>query len=88
MYMQGTIEVGAFDAKTHFSELLRKIEKGIRVTVTKNGRPVATLTKATDDTTRACDACRRIEARAKRIASRGKPVTLKEIGKWKTDGRA
>ena len=56
MYMQGTIEVGAFDAKTHFSELLRKIEKGIRVTVTKNGRPVATLTKATDDTTRARDA--------------------------------
>jgi len=88
MYMQGTIEVGAFDAKTHFSELLRKIEKGIRVTVTKNGRPVATLTKATDDTTRARDACFRIEARAKRIASRGKPVTLKEIGKWKTDGRA
>ena len=88
MYMQGTIEVGAFDAKTHFSELLRKIEKGIRVTVTKNGRPVATLTKATDDTARARDACRRIEARAKRIASRDKPVTLKEIGKWKTDGRA
>lgn len=86
--MQGTIEVGAFDAKTHFSELLRKIEKGIRVTVTKNGRPVATLTKATDDTTRARDACFRIEARAKHIASRGKPVTLKEIGKWKTDGRA
>ena len=77
--MQGTIEVGAFDAKTHFSELLRKIEKGITVTVTKNGRPVATLTKATADTTRARDACRRIEARAKLIASRGKPVSLKEI---------
>ena len=84
--MQGTIEVGAFDAKTHFSELLRKIEKGI--TVTKNGRPVATLTKVTADTTRARDACRRIEARAKLIASRGKPVSLKEINKWKTDGRA
>ena len=86
--MQGTIEVGAFDAKTHFSELLRKIEKGITVTVTKNGRPVATLTKATDDTARACDACRRIEARAKLIASRGKPLSLKELDKWKTDGRA
>ena len=85
--MQGTIEVGAFDAKTHFSELLRKIEKGITVTVTKNGRPVATLTKATADTTRARDACRRSEARAKPIASRGKPGSPKEINKWKTEGR-
>lgn len=86
--MQGTIEVGAFDAKTHFSELLRKIEKGITVTVTKNGRPVATLTKTTGDNTRALDACRRIETRAKLIASRGKAVTLKQINKWKADGRA
>jgi prevent-host-death family protein len=32
--------VGIFDAKTHLSEL---IERGETVTITKHGRPVATL---------------------------------------------
>jgi prevent-host-death family protein len=33
--------VGVFDAKTHLSEL---IESGEAVTITKHGKPVATLT--------------------------------------------
>ncbi len=35
--------VGAFDAKTHFSELLKEVEKGGQVIVTKHGRPIAKL---------------------------------------------
>jgi prevent-host-death family protein len=35
--------VGAFEAKTHFSELLERIEKGEEVTITKHGTPVAKL---------------------------------------------
>jgi prevent-host-death family protein len=35
--------VGAFAAKTHFSELLKEVEKGEQVVITKHGRPVAKL---------------------------------------------
>lgn len=35
--------VGAFDAKTHFSELLKEVEQGGVVIITKHGRPVAKL---------------------------------------------
>ncbi len=35
--------VGAFDAKTHFSALLDKVEDGEQIIITKHGRPVAKL---------------------------------------------
>lgn len=35
--------VGAYDAKTHFSELLEKVESGEEVTITRHGTPVARL---------------------------------------------
>jgi prevent-host-death family protein len=35
--------VGAYDAKTHFSELLEKAEAGFEITITKHGTPVARL---------------------------------------------
>jgi prevent-host-death family protein len=38
--------VGAFDAKTHFSELLKEVEQGGQVIITKHGRPVAKLLPA------------------------------------------
>ena len=34
-------EIGAFDAKTRLSEILRKVEQGERFTITKRGRAVA-----------------------------------------------
>lgn len=39
--------VGAFEAKTHFSALLDKVEKGEQITITKHGRVVAKLVPAT-----------------------------------------
>jgi prevent-host-death family protein len=36
-------EVGAFEAKTHFSSLLDQVERGEQITITKHGRPVARL---------------------------------------------
>jgi len=35
--------VGAYDAKTHFSELLERVESGEEITITKHGTPVARL---------------------------------------------
>lgn len=38
--------VGAFEAKTRLSELLARVSKGERVTITKHGTPVAELIPA------------------------------------------
>ena len=35
--------VGAYDAKTHFSELLERVVKGEEVTITRHGAPVARM---------------------------------------------
>lgn len=37
------ITVGAFEAKTHLSALLDRVEAGEEVVITKHGRPVARL---------------------------------------------
>ena len=37
------ITVGAFDAKTHLSSLLKKVAKGEEVLITRRGVPVARL---------------------------------------------
>jgi prevent-host-death family protein len=36
-------EVGSFDAKNRFSELLAKAERGEEIVITRRGRPVAKL---------------------------------------------
>jgi len=43
------VTVGAFEAKTHLSELLARVETGEQVTITKHGRPVARLVPVADD---------------------------------------
>lgn len=40
------ITVGAFDAKTHLSSLLDRVERGEEVVITRHGRPVARLVSA------------------------------------------
>ena len=42
-------EIGAFEAKTKLSELLRKVEQGERFTITVRGRAVANLAPVTPD---------------------------------------
>lgn len=37
-------EIGAFEAKTHLSNLLDRVEYGERFTITRHGKPVALLT--------------------------------------------
>lgn len=36
-------KIGAFEAKTHFSQILEKIENGDEFIVTKRGKPVARI---------------------------------------------
>ncbi len=35
--------VGAYEAKTHLSDLLERVQQGERITITKHGTPVAEL---------------------------------------------
>jgi prevent-host-death family protein len=41
--LQDSNTVGAYEAKTHLSELLEKVEAGEEITITKHGAPVAKL---------------------------------------------
>jgi prevent-host-death family protein len=36
-------EVGAYEAKTHLPSLLRRVEAGERITITRHGHPIAEL---------------------------------------------
>lgn len=38
--------VGAYEAKTHLPQLLERVAKGEKITITKHGIPVATLQPA------------------------------------------
>ena len=40
---QSSNTVGAYEAKTHLSELLEKVEAGEEIVITKHGTPVARL---------------------------------------------
>lgn len=41
--MAATSAIGAYEAKTHFSELLEKVAAGEEFTITRHGTPVARL---------------------------------------------
>ena len=37
------MEIGTFDAKTRFSEIIENVQKGKNYTITKRGKPVAKI---------------------------------------------
>ncbi len=72
----GPTIIGAYEAKTKFSELIARAEKGERFVVTKNGRPVARIMPAEEfDREQARLASERILAR---LAAQGPPVSEEE----------
>jgi len=46
---QGRNTVGAYEAKTHLSELLERVQAGEEITITKHGAPVAKLVPITKE---------------------------------------
>jgi prevent-host-death family protein len=68
--------VGAYEAKTKFSELIARAEKGESFVVTKNGRPVARITPpAAFDREKARQAVQRLR---EFLESQGPPVSEEE----------
>ena len=61
--MSDKVEVGAYEAKTHLPDLLRRVRAGERFTITQRGEPVADLVPVGTDRDRAgADAARRMRA--------------------------
>lgn len=93
MHDSNVISVGTFEAKTHFSELLRKVEGGTIVEITKNGKSIATLESTNSRRlSEAEKAHQRIQNRNRRIRQEqaiqgATPLTLTEIQELMQDGR-
>jgi prevent-host-death family protein len=78
--------IGAYEAKTKFSELIARAEKGETFVVTKNGRPVARIAPvATFDRTRARQAGERILARLDRVPRVPEKVAQRNWEELKAD---
>ena len=86
-----TYDVGAFDAKTYFAELLRKVKDGITINITKNGKRVAVLQgKSAIQNETAMNAHQRIIARGKRMAMQQEgttALTAADLKDLKNEGR-
>ena len=73
--------VGAFQAKTYFAELLRKVENGASFVITRTGHDIATIQKPkevkNDKALKAWNNLMKIST----------DITLDEIDAWKKEGR-
>ena len=77
-------EVGAFDAKTRLSELLRKVDQGERFTITVRGRAVAQLVPAKPESDRA-----RVDAAVRGLLNfpRIEGISGETVLEWIREGR-
>jgi prevent-host-death family protein len=72
----GPTTVGAYEAKTKFSELIARAEKGESFIVTKNGRPVARITPTAEFDRE--KARRAVERMREFLEAQGPPVSEEE----------
>lgn len=71
--------IGIFEAKTHFSDLVGRVERGETIVITRHGAPVARIVPYDEDLDReeASKALREIVATSKGRSLGG--VTLREV---------
>lgn len=77
-------EVGAFEAKTHLSELIAAVEAGETVTITRRGRPVARLMPVAGTGASRIAAIKRIRAMRARLKD---ALTVDDILSARDEGR-
>ena len=85
------MEVGVFEARNRFSELIEAAERGEEVIVTRHGRPVVRLSSV-DEGRRRAEEARDILARADALrasirARLGQPFTHEEVIAARDEGR-
>jgi prevent-host-death family protein len=76
-------EVGAFEAKTHLSELIAAVEAGETVMITRRGRPVARLMPVEDQRSTRATALERIRSLRAGLAG----ITRDDILSARDEGR-
>ncbi len=77
--------IGAFEAKTHFSALLERVEHGEEIHITRHGKTVARLlpVEETQEDQKAIDAVNTLRVLRKNI----KVKSLAEWMKYRDEGR-
>ncbi|MCW0216866.1 MAG: type II toxin-antitoxin system prevent-host-death family antitoxin [Prosthecobacter sp.] len=84
------IEIGSFEARTHFSDLLRRVSHGEEFVVTMRGKPIARLLSAEDKSApdKLDVLLSKLSAFRSEIAQRGLVLASGETFKdWARDGR-
>lgn len=79
--------VGAFEAKTHLSELLARVEAGETVTITKHGRPVARLVPVAPAVRDWTTYWARVDEFRERLRDRGVAMSHEDIKAAISEGR-
>ncbi len=83
--------MGLFEAKTHLSEVVARVEAGDEVVITRHNKPVARIVPfggvAPMDMTRRLAAVAALQQIGRDIAARGTPITREEIVSWVREGR-
>ncbi len=74
---------GAYEAKTRLSELLDRVEKGERITITRHGVVVAVLQPPNPTPTRDVGGA----VLALREFRKGRCISTEEIASWIAEGR-
>ena len=82
-------KIGIFEAKAQLSSLLDEVERGSEVTITRHGKPIAKLVKATaelspEEIAKRKDAIRNLRAMARELKI---SATQQEIKEWINEGR-
>jgi prevent-host-death family protein len=61
------IIVGAYEARTHLAKLIRAVERGETVSITRHGKPVAELGPVKDERARVAEAIASIKRMRRRL---------------------
>ncbi len=82
-------QIGAFEAKTHLSALLDRVERGERITITRRGKPVAEIAPpaGAPDMSRHRESVERLRDVRERLRARGVQITPAEVKEWVNEGR-
>ena len=76
------VTIGAFEAKTHFSEIIQRVKNGEEYLVTKNGKPMVKILPV-QDTEEIDNAIKRLMQLRERTVN----TTQKEIKEFVNEGR-
>ena len=85
--------VGLFEAKTHLSELIARVERGDEVVITRHNKPVAKIVPfgvgkvSPELVQQRLEALKGLQAIGREMEARGGPITVEEILDWVREGR-